>query len=184
MNPTATSTNNQAGVAAEPVSAPTPLPVMGAAVQVASIRSLSGKQPQAIWVPQTVPSVSEERDTLASRDVLGPETAPTASSSPRIASKRSLLLPSGDEAVLLTRGDSLFRTGDLASARLFYERAANAGSGQAALRLGESYDPHFLEKTHLRGTRGDIETAILWYKRARDLGVSEATILLNSIASK
>jgi TPR repeat protein len=86
--------------------------------------------------------------------------------------------------VLLTRGDSLFRTGDLASARLFYERAANAGSGQAALRLGESYDPHFLEKTHLRGARSDTETAILWYKRARDLGASEATILLDSIASK
>jgi len=184
MNPTATSPSNQAGVAAEPVGAPAPLPVIGGTVQVASISSLSGEQPHTIQVPQTVPSVSEERDIPALRDVLGPETAPTASSSPRIASKQALLLPSGDEAVLLTRGDSLFRTGDLASARLFYERAANAGSGQAALRLGESYDPHFLEKTHLRGARGDIETAILWYKRARDLGVSEATILLDSIASK
>jgi hypothetical protein len=184
MNPTATSPSNQVGVAAEPVGAPTPLPVIAGSVQVASISSLRGKQPQTIWVPQTVPSVSDERDALASRDVLGSETAPGASSSPRIASKHSLLLPSGDEAVLLTRGDSLFRTGDLASARLFYERAANAGSGQAALRLGESYDPHFLEKTHLRGARSDIETAILWYKRARDLGASEATILLDSIASK
>jgi len=61
--------------------------------------------------------------------------------------------------VLLTRGDSLFGTGDLVSARLFYERAAGAGSGEAALRLGESYDPHFLEKTHLRG-HGDVAAAI------------------------
>jgi TPR repeat protein len=86
--------------------------------------------------------------------------------------------------VFLKRGDSLFGTGDLGSARLFYESAANAGSGQAALRLGESYDPHFLEKTHLRGARGDMAAAIFWYKRARDLGVSDATILLESIPSK
>jgi TPR repeat protein len=85
-------------------------------------------------------------------------------------------------AVLLTRGDSLFGTGDLASARLFYERAAAGGSGQAALRLGESYDPHFLETTHLRG-RGDMAAAVFWYERARELGVSEATILLSSIRS-
>jgi hypothetical protein len=91
-------------------------------------------------------------------------------------------LSSRDVAVLLTRGDTSFGTGDLVSARLFYERAAAAGSGEAALRLGESYDPHFLEKTHLRG-HGDVAAAIFWYERAYELGVSEATILLSSIRS-
>jgi len=119
-----------------------------------------------------------------SSKVLSPQTAPPAVAVPAMTSNQEPRLSSEDVAVLLTRGDSLFGTGDLVSARLFYERAANAGSGQAALRMGESYDPHFLERTHLRGARGDLTAAIYWYKRARDLGASDATILLDSIPSK
>ena len=83
---------------------------------------------------------------------------------------------------LVARGDLLLGSGDVTSARLFYERAADAPDAQAALRLGESYDPHFLEKTHLRG-HGDVAAAIFWYERARELGVGEAAILLSSIRS-
>jgi hypothetical protein len=36
--------------------------------------------------------------------------------------------------------------GDIASARLFYQHAADAGNGSAALRLGASYDPGFLSR--------------------------------------
>ncbi|TMJ86764.1 MAG: sel1 repeat family protein [Alphaproteobacteria bacterium] len=86
-------------------------------------------------------------------------------------------------AALISRGDSLLGTGDFVSARLFYERAANAGSGEAALRLGETYDPQFLAQAHLRGARGNIATAVFWYKRARDLGTREAEILLGGLPS-
>ena len=93
------------------------------------------------------------------------------------------LLSKSNLAVLLTRADSLLSTGDIVSARLFYERAADGGSGEAALRLGETYDPQFLAQAHLRGLRGDVATAILWYKRARELGVREAEILLGALLS-
>jgi Peptidase C39 family len=89
-----------------------------------------------------------------------------------------------DTAALLTRGDMLFSKGDLAAARLFYERAADAGDGQAALRLGETFDPVFLDQARLRGARGDLSTALSWYRRARDLGVAEAEILLKSLEAK
>jgi TPR repeat protein len=79
--------------------------------------------------------------------------------------------------MLLARGDSLLGVGDIASARLFYERAADIGDGQAALRLGETYDPAFLERARLR-VQGDRARAVLWYQRARELGASEAEILL------
>jgi len=84
---------------------------------------------------------------------------------------------------LLAQGDSLFITGDITSARLFYERGAEAGDGQAALRLGESYDPAFLQRAKLR-VQGDTARAVFWYGRARDLGVNEAEILLNAIQAK
>lgn len=148
---------------------------------VASIRPTSDPGSQT-GVPG---SVLRRPNSLISPDVLSqPQPAPTATASANIIPKQEPSRLSGDWAILLTRGDSLFGTGDLASARLFYERAANAGSEQAALRLGESYDPRFLERTHIRGARGDIAAAIFWYTRARDLGASEATILLDSISWK
>ena len=83
--------------------------------------------------------------------------------------------------VLLTRGDSFFALGDIASARRFYELGAEAGDGQAALRLGESFDPSFLQQPRFWGARADLSLALFWYKRARELGVSEAQVLLKSI---
>jgi Peptidase C39 family len=85
---------------------------------------------------------------------------------------------------LLARGDVFFSKGDLLSARLFYERAADAGNGQAALRLGETFDPVFLDQARLPGARGDGSMALSWYRRARDLGIAEAEILLKSIEAK
>jgi len=138
-------------------------------------RRMTTKLPDAVDTPTRAP---REPDALTTPDLAMAATANTAVT-PAAGRAR---LSSGDVAVLLTRGDSLFGTGDLVSARLFYERAAGAGSGEAALRLGESYDPHFLEKTHLRG-HGDVAAAIFWYERAHELGVSEASILLSSIRS-
>jgi len=89
-----------------------------------------------------------------------------------------------ETAALLSRGDALFGVGDVASARLFYERAADAGNGEAALRLGETYDRNFLERAKLRAVQGDLKAAVHWYRRARELGVVEAEILLKGIQPK
>jgi len=87
-------------------------------------------------------------------------------------------VPPLSTAALVARGDGFLRTGDVASARLFYERAVDAGDGQAALRLGETFDPAFLQAAHLAQIHGDMATAVSWYRRARDLGVREADVLL------
>ena len=141
----------------------------------AEARRKTTKLPDEVDTPTPAP---REPNALTTPDLAMAATGNTVV--PPAAGRATL--SSGDVAVLLTRGDSLFGTGDLVSARLFYERAAGAGSGEAALRLGESYDPHFLEKTHLRG-HGDVAAAIFWYERAHELGVSEASILLSSIRS-
>ena len=144
---------------------------------VAGLSPVTGQEPQSGILS------SLSGNSFPSPDAF-PGTAALAAAPAGMSSSREARLSSGDAGVLLARGDALFVTGDLISARLFYERAANAGSGQAALRLGESYDPRFLEKTHLSAARGDISAALSWYKRARDLGLSEATILLNSSSAK
>jgi hypothetical protein len=126
---------------------------------------------------EATPSVVPAPDTpVASAAPPAPKTAATAPSEPRTSA--------AETAALLSRGDSLFGVGDVASARLFYERAADAGDGQAALRLGETYDPTFLERAKLRAIQGDLKAAVFWYRRARELGVAEAEILLKGIQTK
>jgi hypothetical protein len=73
-----------------------------------------------------------------------------------------------------TRGDERLQQGDVASARLFYERAADAGDGQAARRLGNSFDAVFLARWGVRFMRGDPAEATRWYRRAVTLGDNEA----------
>lgn len=87
-------------------------------------------------------------------------------------------------AALLAQGDAILRKGDLAAARLFYERAADAGDGQAAIRLGETFDPVFLDHAQLRGARGDMGKALAWYRRARDLGAADAEVLLQGLEAR
>jgi TPR repeat protein len=75
---------------------------------------------------------------------------------------------------LRDHGDSLLRNGDVASARLFYERAAGAGDGRAALRLGATFDPEFLGRLGLSKLQANPAEARSWYSRARDLGAVDA----------
>ena len=74
----------------------------------------------------------------------------------------------------MRRGDAFLTSGDITSARLFYERAAEAGSGPAALQLGATFDPVMLGRVGGRVGLADRSQALLWYRRARDLGIVEA----------
>ena len=136
-------------------------------------------------------------DTAPASAAISVGPAPSATTAPAASSSANELsaaapttglpetrLSAADAAALLARGDVLFSKGDVVAARLFYERAAYAGEGQAALRLGETFDPAFLDQARLRGARGDLSTALSWYRRARDLGVAEAEILLKSLETK
>ena len=85
---------------------------------------------------------------------------------------------------LLHHGDALLRNGDVASARLFYERAAGAGDARAALRLGATFDPEFLGRLGLGKLQADAAEARSWYNRARDLGEIDAKRRLNSLETR
>jgi TPR repeat protein len=88
---------------------------------------------------------------------------------------------SQDFATLVARGDAFLSAGDIASARLFYERAADAGDGPAALRLGATFDPGFLSRAGVRGAPGDPTRAASWYRRALDLGEAAAAERLKNL---
>jgi TPR repeat protein len=112
---------------------------------------------------------------------------PTASPSPPEAAPR---VPSGPSlttaeiTALLEHGDSLLRTGDVVSARLFYERAAAAGDGGAALRAGATFDPAFLNRAGLGKVQADAAEARSWYNRAVDLGAADAKRQLDNLTTR
>jgi hypothetical protein len=145
----------------------------------------------ALSVPGDLSAPKPDATPAAAGLEMPKDTSPNDSVSPnrRVATPTTVIPPSehhaspAETALLLSRGDSLLGVGDVASARLFYARAVDAGSGEAALRLGETYDPYFLEQAHLRGVRSDVSAAVAWYERARDLGITEAEILLSSLKS-
>jgi hypothetical protein len=83
---------------------------------------------------------------------------------------------------LLARGNALEATGDLAGARLVFQRAAEAGNARAAFMLAETYDPIVLETLRESGLASNVETARVWYAKAKDLGSDEAPERLERLA--
>jgi hypothetical protein len=77
-------------------------------------------------------------------------------------------------ALLIKRGDDFLDTGDVATARILLKRAANAGSAQAALEVGMTFDPVFLAQRGVLGFTADVAQAREWYDKAGELGSTEA----------
>ncbi len=86
-------------------------------------------------------------------------------------------------AGLLKRAQDFLTRGDIASARLLLRRAANAGSADAALALGATFDGDFLTGLRVMGLARDIEQARAWYQKAAQMGSVEAERRLKRIES-
>ena len=87
----------------------------------------------------------------------------------------SMSLASDEIAMLLKRGKDAFSTGDLAAARLLLRRAAEAGSAEAALALGATFDPLVIRRLGAIGAAPDAAQARQWYQKAVALGSSTAS---------
>ena len=157
-----------------------PVPAEGNRLPALPPRPTSADEIRALEPSPTAPtSVAPTVSGVATAE---PDAA--GSTSAPVIPPADATLTAVEISVLLARGDKSLSSGDVASARLYYGRAASAGDGQAALRLGETFDPVFLEHAHLRSARGDLAAALSWYRRARDMGAAEAEILLNSLEAK
>lgn len=75
---------------------------------------------------------------------------------------------------MMERGDSLFKQGDVAAARLLYKQIAKKGIPQGALSMGQTYDPETLSAVPIRGLQPDITLAKNWYRAAEELGSAQA----------
>lgn len=92
----------------------------------------------------------------------------------------SASLPPDVMATLLRRGEQSLALGDIAAARLLFQRAAEAGNAGAATAVGKTYDPKFVPS----GQTADAKMAQYWYRRAQALGDPDAVALLDRLGTQ
>jgi hypothetical protein len=106
------------------------------------------------------------------------ETAETnVASQQKTVKKKTIPTPremTDEDRLMLERGDLLFRQGDVAAARLIYNRMAKQGIAPAALAMGRTYDPEVLKPLRVEGLQPNAIKARVWYKLAADLGSQSA----------
>ena len=117
-----------------------------------------GASPQA----KAAPDASSERQAIASVSGTQPTPAQGSGTASRAESQENIRL--------IERGSDFLKRGDLASARLLLRRAAEAGSEDAALKLGSTFDPSFIQQLGVIGIEPDVARARQWYEKAAELG--------------
>jgi hypothetical protein len=116
------------------------------------------------------PAPAEAMPAPAPQPTIAPPSNDAAAAPPV-----TLSLASDEIAMLLKRGKDAFSTGDLAAARLLLRRAAEAGSAEAALALGATFDPLVIRRLGAIGAAPDPAQARQWYQKAVALGSPTAS---------
>ena len=153
-----------AAVAAIPGPAPdvTPEPKLDAAPK-------AQLAPEVLPKPAAGPAIPPASDTLPATNaapISVPQSATRAPNDPAVQ------LDSDEMTRLIKRGKDFLAQGNFASARLLFKRAADAGSAEAALALGSTYDPSVIKQLGAVSITPDIDAALKWYKTAADRWLS------------
>lgn len=144
----------------------------GAALAGSSTRLSWAAPARATAAPPVAPAVAAAPPVAAPAPV---------SAAPQSESVRNL--DPREVAALVRRGQDLLSGGDVQSARLLLQRAAEARDARAALLYGKTYDPAVLRQIGASGPLADVAQARLWYQKAREWGEPEAQRQLDALAS-
>ena len=129
--------------------------------------------------------VATTGQVMPDKQVEPSETRPVAKDQATVAEARGHAPPNREDAAevakLVARAGVLLGQGDVGSARIVLERAAETGNAQASFNLAETYDPLVLAKWRTYGTRGDATRARGLYARAQAGGIKEATERLDAL---
>jgi hypothetical protein len=136
--------------------------------QAAEVQQPQAARPQVAQPPQLAQVGQPQQQTLTR--TTGPQ-------------ERHSQVPDVDEVSrLVARGEAFLAQGDVATARLLLERAAEARDPRAALALGATYDPNVLKNMGAFGIKPDPERAHAWYERAVNFGSDEAGKRITALA--
>lgn len=124
---------------------------------------------------QPIPPASDTLPATNTAPISVPQSATPAPRDPAVQ------LDSDEMTQLIKRGKDFLTQGNFASARLLFKRAADAGSAEAALALGSTYDPSVIKQLGAVSITPDIDGALKWYQTAADHGSAEAADLFANL---
>jgi hypothetical protein len=134
---------------------------------------------KVIAFPPAVPLEADGQASVASADQAPPAGAkPEAVSAAKappiapVASRHAQDTRKLDQ--LVGRGEQLLAQGEVAAARLFFERAASEGDPRGARGLARSYDENALRTLSIVGLEGSPTEAERWYLKAAELEAQQA----------
>src|SRR6185312_5725687 len=134
-------------------------------------------QPAAPTKTAALASPAAESTRPAPVAVARPSTPATGDSASPASDRATAPRPAaeaGTVALLLDRGNQLLASGDVASARQFFERANEVDGAAAARAIGATYDPLVLRRMKTVGVKPDAALAAQWYRRAAEAGDAQA----------
>ena len=151
-------------------------------------------QPPAQRVERTPPVQTVERTPPPAQRVERAPPPPAqsverAAPPPQVAERAPQPVPTrtldpSEVDVLVKQGQQFVAAGDFVTARLVFQRAAEAGNAAAALALGASYDPVVLSRLGVRGVDADVGKARAWYQKAKEFGAPDADRRLSTLANR
>jgi hypothetical protein len=134
---------------------------ISSAYQAALNRAPAAPPPPAVAAPAPV--------AAPPMAALSPPAAPAPVAPPAVRR-----MDPDELASLMQRAKGFLATGDLMSARLLLERAADAQEVDAALMLAQTYDPDVLGTSDVRNIVPEPAKARAWYQKAALLGSADA----------
>jgi TPR repeat protein len=146
-------------------------PLSATAVQMANAGA--PVSPPTIGVQALPPAPKVTRDDIALA-LRAAQQGQTPSDPPPVVAAPVRRLAADELAALLKRAKGLIAIGDIASARLLLERAADAQEAGAALLLAQTYDPAVLGTPDMRSITPDPAKARDWYQKAAQFGSLDA----------
>ena len=147
-------------------------PLSAVAVQMANAGP-APVSPPTIGVQALPPAPKVTRDDIALA-LRAAQQGQTPSDPPPVVAAPVRRLAADELAALLKRAKGLIAIGDIASARLLLERAADAQEAGAALLLAQTYDPAVLGTQDMRSITPDPAKARDWYQKAAQFGSLDA----------
>jgi hypothetical protein len=176
--PSAAQPNPAQQQAARDIALKDPTRLSAPANQTAGVRTVTTV---AVAAPTREEIAAAYQSALPSR---APAAAPAAVATAPIATAPVAAAPANppparkldaeEVAMLLNRAKGLLAAGDIASARLLLERAADAQETRAMLLLAQTYDPEVLGTQDIRNIVPDPAMARVWYQKAAQLGSADA----------
>ena len=134
--------------------------------------------------PPRVTSEPQPPPRMASAEVGTPRAATPEPPAATATGGAKTPLSADELDALLSRSSAFLKNGDFAAARILLRRAAESGSADAALMLGKTFDPIYLNELGAMGIQPDIAQARHWYQRAVELGSDAAAQRLANLAQK